>query len=120
MSVFSDKVRAAFQAREARVVTVPEWGMELFIYPITLAQLEAIYEDDSDYGVAARTILVRAKNEDGSPAFTKGDLDELRKFGVEDYGPAVIARIAREINAPDDLADDEQSADDVMEELAGN
>jgi len=102
MSDFEEKIQTAFSNREPRVVHVPEWGEDLYIYPLTLLQLEEIYADDNDYRVALRTILVRAKRSDGSPRFDKADFEKFRKWGVDDYGPAVIAKVAQQINSPED------------------
>lgn len=101
MSALANKARAAFKARKSRVLHVPEWGLDLHIFPMTLGQLGRIKEEADELKRMVRILLVRARNEDGTPIFDADDAEALIAEGVDDYGPDVIIRVVTEMGAGD-------------------
>jgi len=99
MGAFGKRVEAAYASRPIRQVTVPEWELTLHIAPLTILQLKRIQAESDTFARAVRIIQVRAKNEQGLPMFDEQDFDLLCSHGVEQYGPAVVARVAGEIMA---------------------
>lgn len=97
MGALAGKVEAAFAANEAREVVVPEWGLTLYVYPITLRQYSTILAPDDAVGKMLETIRVRGKNANGSPALDAADVDALLNRGTGDYGLGVVSRVAMEI-----------------------
>ena len=99
MGAFAGKVRAVFDARESRVVSVPEWEQSFTVFPMTISQLQKIQGETDVFRRAARIIQVRGKNADGSPILNNDDFEELCGYGVGKYGPAVTVRVAAEFMA---------------------
>lgn len=111
------KVMPRFYARESRTLHVPEWDMELTIFPLTIGQLAAIEREPDDYRRAARIIVSRAKRPGGEPLFDEEDFSKLVTHGVGEFGPLVIARIAGEIMSGDRA---EASEPETEEGASGN
>lgn len=109
MGALVKKIEEAFASKRANSVHVPEWGLTLTVFPITLGQLSRINEEVDVFRQAARTIQVRAKNPDGSPMFDDDDFEKLVSHGVDNFGPAVVHRVRRAMAAfdqvPEDVAD---------------
>lgn len=99
MSALAGKVNAAFKARKSRIVHVPEWGLDIHVFPLTLGQLARIKEETEDMRRLVRVLLVRARKEDGSPLFDAEDAEALMAEGVGIYGPDVLMRVVMEIGA---------------------
>jgi hypothetical protein len=108
MSELVSKVNTAFDSRLPRVVDAFGWGMTLFIYPLTMLQLETINKETSDFRRALRTIIVRAKTEDGKSLFDEHDFNRLMTHGVNEYGPTEILKIAQAVNSDQALTADEE------------
>lgn len=106
MSDFAGKVQAAYSSRTVREVVVPEWGATFHVGPITILQLQKIMAESDGFRRAARIIQVRAKKADGLPVYDEQDFDALCAYGIGDYGPAVVARVAAEIMADVPTAED--------------
>lgn len=93
----TNAVRAIDRIRQARVnglraIDVPEWGMKLWFGGLVMADVLAA-EDRKPATELDRTLVLivsKACNEDGSPAFTFGDLEYLKREA--DY--RVLMRVA--------------------------
>lgn len=99
MSGFADKVEKAYAGRQARVIRVPEWDLDLYVYPVTIGQISKINAEEDAVRRAARIVQVRGKTAEGKPALDENDLETLCMRGVGPYGPQVIVRVAAEIMA---------------------
>jgi len=87
-----------FPAHDAQVVHVEEWGFDIYVFPLTIGQYNAIEREGSDSLRAARTIVARGKQADGSPLFDEEDYKKMVSHARgPKFGPAVIARVAAEI-----------------------
>lgn len=109
MGLLAKKVNESFKARKSRVLHVPEWGLDLHIFPLTLGQLARIKEETDDMRRLVRILLMRARKEDGTPIFDAEDCEALLAEGVGDYGPDVVMRVVTEIGAGE--FDDEAQAE---------
>ena len=99
MGDLARKVGRAFKERKHRLVEVPEWGMTLHVFPLTLGQLSRINEETDPMKRLVRVIMVRARKEDGQPLFDIDDAEALVGEGVGDYGPEVIMRVCTEMGS---------------------
>ena len=97
MSQLTADIQAAFATRASRTVEVPEWKRTLTVFPLTIAQLTKIQSETDPFRRAARIVQVRAKTPEGSPLFDETDMETLCMYGIGDYGPVVIARVAAEL-----------------------
>ncbi len=100
------KVRGA----PATEIEIPEWGFTIYVHPATVSEEDEIktarstYEfderlktgkpADGDYQELLATLIVRAKNKDGSRIFQFAQIKELKGFAMGD----VFRRVVREIN----------------------
>ena len=94
-------------------IPVPEWGLTLYAYPATIAEEDEIknartvyeYEGrletgalvDGDYQEILATLIVRAKNKDGSRIFAFAQIKEIKVWAMG----VVLRRVVQEINATD-------------------
>jgi hypothetical protein len=99
VSSFATEVRRAWDARQKRAITVPEWNRTLYVFPLTIAQLAKIQAETDNYRRLARIVETRGKNEDGSPMFDSADFEELCAYGIGAFGIDIVARVAGEIMA---------------------
>lgn len=106
MSALARKINAAFTARKSRVVTVPEWGVDIHVFPLTLGQLSRINEEKDPMKRLVQIILVRSRKEDGSLLFDAEDAEALMAEGVGAYGPDVIMRVCAQLGAGDEFPDE--------------
>ena len=100
-------------AENMEVIEVPEWGDEngpakIWYRPaINLReqnQIGTLASAGKNDEALAMSVILRARNEDGSLMFNKGNLMEFKTF----IDPEVIARIVMEMNADEfDLTDEE-------------
>lgn len=105
------RLEQAYAERKCTAVKVPEWGVEFNVYPLTLGQLARIEEEPDAFRAAVRTIVVRARDADGLPLFSEEFFEKVLGRGVGPFGPKVILRIRREIDAADvDLPASEEDA----------
>ena len=111
MSTFGDKVRAAYGARQARVVRVPEWDLDLHVWPVTIAQVTRINAETDSIRRAARIVQVRGKSATGEALISDADFEELCSFGMGPFGPQVVVRVAGEIMQDWVAQPDEQAAE---------
>jgi hypothetical protein len=111
VSGFADKVERAFAARVARVIVVPEWDLELHVFPVTIGQISKINAEEDSLRRAARIIQVRGKNADGRPVLDDADFEAMCMKGIGPYGPQVVVRVAAEIMADFASANDAEAAE---------
>jgi hypothetical protein len=95
-----DRVRAHFDARETKIIEVPEWGDEktpLYIYcaPLTLAQKNRLYKmsKEDDLGLMVEALIMKAKDSEGNCLFTRADKPDLMRSS----DPDVLIRVASAI-----------------------
>lgn len=98
MGKLSDRIEQNFRQASAKPVVVPEWGLTIYVFPLTLGQLSKIDAEEDPFKKAVRAIVVQAKHEDGSPMFDEEDYSKLLSHGMGPYGPAVISRVRLEIS----------------------
>ena len=100
------KIEAAFARKRVQQVKVPEWDLVLYVFPITIGQLATINAEADPYRRIVRSLVVRAKDQEGRPLFDEDDFDKLVSHGVEAFGPDVVARVVREMQAADSAPED--------------
>jgi hypothetical protein len=95
-----DRIRTHFDAKETKVIEVPEWGDEsapLYIYssPLTLAQKNRLYKmsKEEDLGLMVEALIMKAKDAEGNQLFTRADRPEL----MRSCDPDVLIRVATKI-----------------------
>lgn len=83
---------------EMRSIDVPEWETRIYFKTVSTLRDEGRIVELSQQGktveALVESILLRARNEDGSRMFTAADKPTL----LNEVDPAVIIRIAGEIN----------------------
>tara|TARA_R100001129_G_scaffold102110_1_gene69808 strand:+ start:798 stop:1175 length:378 start_codon:yes stop_codon:yes gene_type:complete len=113
MSVL-DQATKHFEAKlgEMQSVKVPEWGTTVYFRPVTLDEQGVIFglqNDGKSADAVAMTIILRARNEDGTRMFKKADKFEI----MHKVDPDVITKIINAMGEVDLIDEDE-------EELAKN
>lgn len=100
-----DRVRAHFDAKEEKIIEVPEWGdgdHPLFIHatPLTLAQKNRLYKmaKDDDLGLMVEVLIMKAKDAQGNNLFSRADKPDL----MRSCDPDVLMRIANSIMGSDE------------------
>ena len=111
MSEFVNKINAAFEDRTPREVHAEAWGKTLYIFPLTMLQLETINQESNAYRRALRTIIVRGKTVEGKPVLDEQDFNRLMTHGVDEFGPNEILNIAKLVNSDQVLEADDEIAD---------
>ena len=106
MGALARKINAAFTARKSRVVTVPEWGVDIHVFPITLGQLSRINEEKDPIKRMVEVVLIRSRKEDGTLLFDREDVEALIAEGVGPYGPDVVTRVCAQLGAGDEFPDE--------------
>ena len=109
-----DQATKHFEAKlgEMKSVKVPEWGTTVFYRPVTLDEQGVIFGLQNEGKTAeavAMTIILRARNEDGSKMFKKAEKFEI----MHKVDPDVITNIINAMSEIDLVDEDE-------EELAKN
>lgn len=97
MGALARKVALAYAARKSRVVHVPEWDLDIYVFPLTLGQLSRINEETDPIKRIVRVLMVRAKQANGEPLFDLEDAEALVSQGVGAYGPDVATRVCAEL-----------------------
>lgn len=110
MGSLATKIGQAFKDRKHRELEVPEWGVTIHVFPLTLGNLQRINEITDPMERLVRILLVRARKADGTPMFDLADCEALMAEGVGDYGPDVVMRVCAELgDVPTDEAADEKN-----------
>lgn len=107
MSVL-DKATTHFKSRmgDLLCVDVPEWATKVYYRPINLLDQGEIYslqEQKKTAEAVAMTIVLRARNEDGSRMFKRADKFQI----MNDVDPDVITKIIGAMNGDDGIEEDE-------------
>lgn len=108
MGKLTQKIKENFDSQSSRKIWVPEWEQEIYIWPETIGQ-RMQWDDDSLGSVFNKMIMcvrVRAKDSDGQHIFDDRDVETLKMKGSGIFGPAVITRIALEIQKDDPTEED--------------
>lgn len=109
MGALAAKIGQAFKDRTHRELEVPEWGVTIHVFPLTLGNLARINEETDPMRRLVRIIMVRARNADGTPMFDLADAEALMDKGTGDFGPDVVMRVCAELG--DAVAPDEAEAE---------
>lgn len=110
MSKFADKVAVHYQGKQMKPLEVPEWGLTLYIGPLTVGQLIEINKPNDPFHRTVKQITIRAKDAEGFPLFDTEDESKLITHGIGPYGPEAIVRVARQIQAMDGEQPEEKKA----------
>ena len=93
-----DRVKLHFNAKENKIIEVPEWpdesGNPLYIYasPLTLAQKNRLYKmaKEDDLSLMVEALIMKAKDKEGNQLFSREDKPDL----MRSCDPDVLIRIA--------------------------
>jgi|GEM_PF-6338847 len=103
-----DKARKHFAAFKRQKIEVPEWEMDLYFDPLTLAQIRKV-KDVSEQVGRAKILLEYVKDADGSPVFPDVPEPDMIKAVAEELDPIITGRIAEAVLArrePGEMVDD--------------
>lgn len=106
MGKLAAQIEKAFDRKQLRAIPVPEWGLTVYVYPLTLRQLSIINAEKDSFSRIARQLIVRAKDAEGAPLFDEEDFEKLLSHGMGPYGPEVVARVVTAMQAGDAPAED--------------
>ncbi|MCC8483824.1 MAG: hypothetical protein LN561_04690 [Rickettsia endosymbiont of Labidopullus appendiculatus] len=100
-----DRVKAHFDAKEDKIIEVPEWGdgaNPLYIHcsPLTLSQKNRLYKmaKEDDLGLMVEALIMKAKDAEGNCLFSRADKPDL----MRNCDPDVLIRIATRIMGESD------------------
>jgi len=107
MTKVLDKATAHFRAKisgDMGKVHVPEWETDIWFKPSNTLKEEAKMIELAQAGktveALVETLLIRARNQDGSKMFTQFDKATM----MNEVDPAVLIRVVSEINNSAELA----------------
>jgi hypothetical protein len=107
-----DRIKAHFDAKEIKIITVPEWGdgeHPLYIHcsPLTLAQKNRLYKmaKEDDLGLMVEALIMKAKDEHGNALFSRADKPDL----MRSCDPEILIKVATNIMESADLNDIEKN-----------
>jgi len=107
MGALARKINQSFKERKFRLVEVPEWGVTIHVFPLTLGQLSRINEETEPMKRLVRVLFIRSRDAEGQPLFDQADIESLLAEGVGDYGPDVVMRVVSQLGdeeIPDEAA----------------
>lgn len=90
------KIAAHFDAIGTRKIEVPEWGLDIYTSPVTIAERTRIYagtKGDNDYDLLVRILITKARDAEGKAMFTVADKATL----LQRADSNVLIRVAAEI-----------------------
>lgn len=90
------KIAAHFDAIGTRKIEVPEWGLDIYTSPVTIAERTRIYsgtKGDNDYELLVRILIAKARDAEGKPLFTLADKATL----LQRADSNVLIRVAADI-----------------------
>lgn len=101
-----DRIRAHFDAKETKIIEVPEWGdgeHPLYIYcsPLTLAQKNRLYKmaKEDDLSLTVEALIMKAKDAEGNCLFSRADKPDL----MRNCDPDILIRVATSIMESTDI-----------------
>jgi hypothetical protein len=110
MSTVLNNATAHFRTKlggELRSIDVPEWGSKIWYKPITTlkeqSKLVELAQQNKTVEALVETLIMKARNEDGSKMFTMPD----KVVFMNEVDPAIIIRVVGEMNDKIDSEDDE-------------
>lgn len=109
MSTFAKKISRVWNDRPHRVIRVPEWDLDIYVWPMTLGQLSRIREEKDEEKQILRILLVRARDEKGELLFDAEDIEAFFSQGVGRYGPDVVKEVVAklgDVDYPDEAQDE--------------
>lgn len=95
-----EKIKADYASKTMRKIEVPEWGVDIYFNPLTLAERKHIstgHAPDDDGGITASMLIKKALDKDGKPIFKGDAVTRATLEGQTDA--AVIARIVTKMGA---------------------
>lgn len=97
---FLEKVQS-----EPRLIRVPEWDADIYVKPLTLKDQDRIYKfvREGSLESLAETLIVRAKNKDGSPIFSSVNKTELMNMVDPDVMQRVVVQMADELSDVEEI-----------------
>ena len=106
MSTILNNATAHFRTK-LRVIDVPEWGSKIWYKPVTTlkeqSKLVELAQQNKPVEALVETLIMKARNEDGSKMFTMPD----KVVFMNEVDPAIIIRVVGEMNDKIDSEDDE-------------
>jgi hypothetical protein len=101
-----DRVKAHFDAKEIKIIEVPEWGdgenpLYIYLSPLTLGQKNRLYKmaKEDDLGLMVEALIMKAKDKEGNCLFSRSDKPEL----MRSCDPDVLIRISTSIMSENDF-----------------
>ena len=107
MSGVADRIKGRFQAfgDDKEVFTVPEWEATFYCGPWVWGQVLEVqkFAKTESLDFLREVIRVKAKAEDGRPAFDRDDIDAMKSHGeasvVQRVGTEILERFPLDFNA---------------------
>ncbi|MBT4080292.1 MAG: hypothetical protein HOE82_06735 [Gammaproteobacteria bacterium] len=98
-----DNAVAHFDSLEIREIEVPEWETTIYASPFTLAEKKKLLRSakDDDIEFLARTLMLKAKDEQGNAIFKEADKFTL----MQKVDSTVVARVVSEISIAPSVED---------------
>jgi len=114
-----DAIIAHFSHREPVPIEVPEWGLTVYVPPISLKDRQMLLnrtrgKDDNESAV--EVLILFARDIEGQPLLTREDKPKLMRKAAPDI---VVPLSLRILNAHHEV-EGEEPLDDNGEDLAGN
>jgi hypothetical protein len=110
MSTILNNATAHFRAKlggELRSIEVPEWGSKIWYKPVTTlkeqSKLVELAQQNKTVEALVETLIMKARNEDGSKMFTMPD----KVVFMNEVDPAIIIRVVGDMNDKIDAEDEE-------------
>jgi len=98
MSKISERIRAHAQAITRRKLTIPEWGIDCEIWPLTVEDrnMQMKVHQTDPYLSFLEVVVAACRDENGRRIFDPQDKLTMRK----EADPSVVERVAIEVLAP--------------------
>ena len=106
MSVL-DAAKGHFQTLlddEMLSLEAPEWSTTIYWKPINLreqGEIQALVSDGKTDEAVAMTLILRARNQDGSKMFKRGDAFEIRTLTDPDVVARIVTAMSEDYNDED-------------------
>lgn len=100
MSGVLDRIKARHAAKPEIAISIPEWGLEAFIRPLSAGKMLSLRKSGDQAHIAAQTIIHGLVDENGNQLF-KDDAETVATLLKERH--RLIDRLAAEIVMEGDL-----------------
>ncbi len=95
-----DTILASIGDDGPKPVEVPEWGVTVYLRPFTVNEFMALVGDDSDEDRSWRILSEAVCDEDGAPALTVEQINDMPASQTR-----VLMRLVREVQAMNGMTD---------------